>query len=98
MPLAKKWSDYTSGNIRNIPNVYGVYELGYNKRIIYIGSGELAHRIQEHEREAKTVTNYRFEKTGSRKRARQRERAELKEYRREHGRLPKYNDRIPPAP
>lgn len=92
MPLAKPWSTYSS---LNIPNQIGVYELGWAKNIVYIGEGDIAKRIACHD--AKEEVNFqqiRYEITNSKKRAEQRERAELRRFKQKNDQLPKHNFQI----
>lgn len=105
MPLAIKWSKFTIENLGRVDPVYGVYELGdKDKNIIYIGQGFLRDRLLAHkisdEPCFKKARYYRFEKTGSKERAEQRERAEMNRYERQYGELPECNKRreYPPAP
>ena len=106
MPLAVKWSKFTDEYLERADPVYGVYELGdKDKNIIYIGQGILTERLWSHKKSHKTCFNkaqyYRFEKTGGKQRAEQRERAEMNQYERQHGNLPECNKRKeypPPRP
>lgn len=91
MPISKQWSSYKN---QTLPNQLGVYELAYNKKTVYIGSGNIANRIANHDAKGWNITNVRYEVTNSKRRARQRERAEQRQYRRKNNRLPKYNKRI----
>jgi len=91
MPISKRWSQYKS---LDLPNQIGVYELGYNKNIIYIGCGDVANRISRHDRKNWNFNHIRYQITNSRRRAKQRERAEQRNYKEKYGRLPKYNYRI----
>lgn len=96
MPLSKRWAPYTNATI---PDQVGVYELGYNKQLIYIGSGTIANRIASHDSDGKPITHIRYEITNSRTRALQRERSELHSYgTSRRGDLPKYNTEIPAPP
>jgi hypothetical protein len=92
MPLKRKWSKY---NGLNLPNQIGIYELGYNKRVIYIGEGDIADRIARHDQRGMNFTHVRYEITNSKRRAGQRERAELRSYKKKHGGTPKYNEQDP---
>ena len=90
------WYSFTSGNLANVPIASGVYWLGVNSRVIYIGSASnLNERLRAHYntndsciRKASqfaidTYSNYT-----------ERERQLLQAYRQKHGRLPECNDRI----
>lgn len=40
MPIAKKWSNFKKENVKEVPDVYGVYELANEaKSTVYIGEG-----------------------------------------------------------
>jgi len=91
MPLAKRWSTYKE---LDIPNQLGVYELGWCGNVVYVGNGDIANRIACHDRKEWNFHQIRYEITNSKKRAGQRERAELRIFRDEKDRLPKYNSRI----
>ena len=106
MPLAIRWSKFTYENLNRVDPVYGVYELGdKDKNIIYIGQGVLRDRLLVHKIGDKPCFKraryYRFEKTGGKERAEQRERVEMNAYEKQHdGELPPCNKRkeYPPAP
>lgn len=96
MPLPVRWSRFTYDNLDRVDYVYGVYELAdRNENIIYIGQGVLRDRLLFHKKGGdpciKRARYYRFEKTGSKLRAEQRERAEMNYYKRRHGELPVCN-------
>jgi len=99
MPLFKKWSYFNMANISVESDGFGVYELGDSSRnILYIGEGHVQDRLYSH---FINGTNpipgtglYRVEYTGSKERAGQRERAELRDFIRTHGDCPKFNDRL----
>jgi len=78
---------------------YGVYELAdASGNILYIGEGHVQSRLYSHFISASDPTPgvglYRVEYTGSKERAEQRERAELRDFTRSHGDCPKFNDRL----
>ena len=105
MPLPVKWSKFTYENLDSVNPVYGIYELGdKNKSIIYIGQGVLSERLWAHKTSNKPCLKktryYRFEKTGGKERAEQRERAEMNKCERQYGVLPECNKRRehPPRP
>ena len=105
MPLAIRWSKFTEENLDRVDLVYGVYELGdKDKNIIYIGQGVLSERLWAHKTSGKPCLKkaryFRFEKTGGKLRAEQRERAEMNSYEDQYGALPECNKRreYPPAP
>lgn len=99
LPIAKRWSSFDEESVNVVPPNYGVYELGNRLRnVIYIGSGILSERLNAHLRSRNPCTQksyyFRYERTDSEARARQRERALLRDYERTHGRLPLCNERI----
>ena len=105
MPLAIRWSKFTKENLDRVDPVYGVYELGdKNKNVIYIGQGILSERLWAHKTSDrpcfKKARYYRFQKTGGKERAEQRERAEMNVYEDQYGVLPECNKRreYPSAP
>lgn len=93
MPLSQGWTKYEAGAP---PGQVGVYELSYNKQsVVYIGSGGIAGRLRQHAQDSNlTFTHYRCEITNSRRRARQRERAEQRQFERKKGRLPSHNKQV----
>lgn len=98
MSITKKWSRYTKDNIRTIPSVYGVYELSDgSKHTVYIGEGNLHDRLLAHfaaGSDPTPGTSYvRYETTGSKQRAVQRQNALLSEFLKKHGGLPRYNQK-----
>jgi len=106
VPLPVKWSKFTDEDFDRVDEVYGVYELGdKDKNVIYIGQGILRDRMLAHKASNKTCVKktqyYRVEKTGGKKRAEQRERAEMNKYERQNDVLPECNKRKeypPPRP
>lgn len=99
MPLYKKWSAFNKVNVLNETDAYGVYELGdSNGEIVYIGHGRIRDRLNSHflggRHPIPRTSLYRFAVTGSKQRAEERERAEIKAYFRTHGRCPSYNKRL----
>ncbi len=99
MGIAKRWSRFEDEKLEEVPDVYGVYELGNRLRnVIYIGQGKLWSRLWDH-----CVTDdpcirksywFRYETTGGKLRAEQRERALLTEYWDEYGTYPECNKRF----
>ena len=99
MPLYKKWSAFNKENVLAETDAYGVYELGdRNGEIVYIGQGRISSRLNSHFLSGRhpipRTSLYRVEIIGSKKRAEQRERAEIRAYMRTHGTCPSYNDRL----
>ena len=100
MPLLIKWSAFDKNNVLAESNSYGIYEIGDNDgKIRYIGEGRLKDRLNSHfvggEEPIPRSAKYRKEVTGSKQRAEERERAELRAYSRTHdGNLPPSNKRL----
>jgi hypothetical protein len=95
MPIKAKWIEFKQENIELIhPNETGVYECGYARgaRVVYIGSGSIRARLLSHKQKAKFlgVTHFRKRKT-SLSEARRAEEKLLSEFKRKHGKLPKFN-------
>lgn len=90
-----RWIPFTKENVRRVLDVYGAYELANaNKEVIYIGCGKLRSRLLTHFKDIVGVAYFRYEKTGSQERAKQRERMLLRKYLSTHGgKLPKFNER-----
>lgn len=77
------------------PRQVGVYELAMGPYIVYIGSGRIWKRLRAHDRdEEKSWNRYRCLITNDRRRARQKERRELRRFLQRHDRLPKFNKQI----
>lgn len=99
MPLFQKWSHFDKEHVLNEPDSFGVYELGdgYGD-IIYIGEGRVRDRLNSHFVNGRSpipgTAKYRAEITGSKERAEQRERRELRDYISTHGDCPRFNDRL----
>jgi hypothetical protein len=102
MGISKKWSDYTKYNVSGEPDTFGVYEIAHYRtdEVLYIGEGRIQSRLRAHfpdgHRAHENVVGadvYRYEETGSKLRARQRQNVLLREFKHDYGRLPKYNQR-----
>jgi excinuclease UvrABC nuclease subunit len=95
--IQKKWSPFKEEKIKDVPDVFGVYELAdENREIVYIGHGKLKERLSEHFRK-KTCPGarfFRYEKTSNKERAEEREKALLKRFEKENKRLPECNKRL----
>ena len=99
MPLFQKWSHFDKEHVLSEPNSLGIYELGDSSgNILYIGEGRLHDRLNSHFINGGDpipgTSKYRAEITGSKERAEQRERAELRDYIKTHGNCPRFNDRL----
>jgi len=97
MPLPIRWSYFTKDNISRETDNFGIYELGNDDDILYIGEGKVYTRLMLHfptgSEPVVGASYYRVEYTGSKLRAEQRQNAELGAYERTHGRLPRFNHR-----
>lgn len=99
MPLFKKWSKFNKDNVESESNGYGVYELGDSDgNTIYVGEGKMRNRLNSHflnnTHPIPKASYYRLEPTGSKLRAQQRERSEIRAHRRSTGRCPSYNMKL----
>ena len=100
MPLSVRWSAFNKKTVLAEPNSYGVYEIGGSDgQIMYIGQGRIKDRLNSHfvggEHPVGHSAKYRKEITGSKQRAEERERAELRTYVESNdGHLPPYNKRL----
>jgi hypothetical protein len=98
MPLAKRWSQYAKDYVSREYDNYGVYELGNDWDILYIGEDKIYTRLMSHfPNSSEPVvgsSHYRVEYTGSKEQAQKRQNAELKLYKRHYGRLPRFNQRV----
>jgi len=97
MPLAIKRSSFTKENVARETDNYGVYELGNDDYILYIGEGNIYRQLMSHFPQGRApivgASYYRVEYTGGKAKAVQRQNAELAAYKRKYGRYPKFNQR-----
>ena len=98
MPIGKRWSKYTKDHVRNVPNIYGTYELADgDKNVVYIGEGKLYDRLMAHFATGSdpipAVSHFRYEVTKRKQRAKQRQNALLSKFEENYGKLPKYNQK-----
>ena len=92
-----KWWIYRKGLVKYDPDKLGVYELAdESKNTVYYGSGKIKTRLLDHinKKECPLARNYRYELFNTEKECREREEELLEEYKRIHGKLPTYNERI----
>src|SRR5205809_3885633 len=99
MPLFKKWSAFNKFNVTMETDAYGIYELAdRDGNIVYIGQGRIYSRLNSHFLNSRDpipkASYYRIEIAGSKERAEQRERSEIKAHIRTHGNCPSYNMRL----
>jgi hypothetical protein len=90
------WWSYNSDIVKHDLDNFGVYELGdSNKDTMYYGSGKVKTRLQDHlnKRECPLARYYRIEYC-SETECRANEQSLLEAYKRVHGKLPMYNERI----
>ena len=90
------WYQFTQSNLATVPTVSGIYCLGVNNGIIYIGSShDLHERLTEHYYSTDTCIQkagqFAIEPCSN---YLERERERLQAFRAEHGRLPECNDRL----
>ena len=91
-----KWYSFTTDNLAMVPQISGVYCLGQNNNIIYIGSSNNLHdRLTDHYYSTdpciKQATQFAIEPCTNYK---EREKERLRNFQMEHGKLPACNDRI----
>lgn len=98
MPIRGRKRRFTDTNISDAPQCDGVYGIYRNKELIYIGKGEgksgVKSRLQaahQDKRGKGNATSFQFEKS---KDASGREKRLLEQYKKAHGKLPRYNDRV----
>jgi hypothetical protein len=97
MPLSIRWSYFTKDNVAREVDNFGVYELGNDYDILYIGEGQVYTRLMCHFPQSSEpivgASYYRVEYTGSKERCVQRQNAELEAYFRANGCYPAFNTR-----
>jgi hypothetical protein len=79
------------------PDELGVYELGdETKNTVYYGSGKIKTRLMDHlnKEECPMARYYRFELFRTEEECRAREQQLLDDYKKAHGKLPMYNERL----
>ena len=95
MPLQIKWSDFKKDNVSKESENYGVFELGNDSGVLYIGEGHIHSRLLRHfPNDMEPVVGasyYRVEYTQSKKRCEQRKSAELNSYFKDKKTYPKFN-------
>ena len=90
------WYDFTLTNVNMVPQISGVYCLGINNQIIYIGSSiNLQERLTDHYYSSdpciKQARQFAIEPCSNYK---ERERQRLLQYQADNGKLPACNDQI----
>jgi hypothetical protein len=99
MPIRGKKQRFTDGNIDKAPNKAGVYVLSQYRETIYIGKSDIGNSVKSRLRSAKKgstpgckgATSFQVECC---KGPSKREKQLLEQYKKQHGRLPRMNDRI----
>jgi len=98
MPIRGKKRRFTNINISNAPECDGVYGIYRYQKLIYIGKGEgkdgIKSRLQAAQQDKRgrgKATSFCVEKC---KKPSEREKQLLKQYRKLHGKLPRYNDKV----
>lgn len=92
-----KWWEYNKAMASLDPDKLGVYELGdKDKNTVYYGSGKIKTRLLDHinKKECPLARYYRFELFDTEEKCRAREEELLETYKRKHGKLPLYNEKI----
>lgn len=98
MPIDKKWSHFTKEQVGKEDNKFGCYELSdTNKNVHYIGEGLVKNQLLSHftggNAPCPGTKFYRVEYTGGKDKAVQRQNALLRDYKKKHGKLPKFNQK-----
>lgn len=93
----RTWYPFNQSNLGLVPEESGVYWLGVDNAIIYIGSAiDLRQRLTDHYHTSdpciSRARQFAIEPCSN---YRERERQLLQAYRNEHGRLPECNDYLP---
>lgn len=97
MPIRGKKQRFTDTSISNAPECDGVYGIWRNNELMYIGqsggNSGVKSRLQAARRDkrGKGATSFQVERC---KDPSEREKQLLKQYKKLHGGLPRYNDRI----
>ena len=97
MPISSAKYDFSASNIERTPDRQGVYGLYQGGDTIYFGRGtSIRDRLRSHHRGTEgrctqSASLFNWEETG---RPISREKDLLEEYQRQHGRLPRCNDRV----
>lgn len=97
MPIKAKWYNFDHASLA--PETSGVYEIGYesNGLVVYIGKSgtSIRSRVVSHtkRKDMGNATHFRFRKTNNAESA---ERKLLLEYKKQHGKYPRFNKNLPP--
>lgn len=98
MPINKKWSTYSKDNVKaNATDNLGAYEIGNSLEVLYIGEGQVKTRLLHHFPNAREPvvggSGYRVQYTGTKAKAVKLQNELLAEFKKKHGRLPRFNER-----
>jgi len=91
------WWSYNTTMVSSDRDDFGVYELADDsKNTVYYGSGKVKTRLLDHlnKKECPMARFYRVEYFSTETECREREQKLLEEYKKAHGKLPMYNERI----
>ena len=95
MPLQIKWSNFNKDNVSRESDNYGVFEIGNDSGVLYIGEGHIHSRLISHFPQGTEpvvgASYYRVEYTGGKERCEQRKSAELDAHYKNNGSYPKFN-------
>jgi hypothetical protein len=95
--VLSQWWTYDRSIVAYSPDELGVYELGDESRItVYYGSGKIRARLLDYlnKKECPMARYYRFELFITEEECRAKEQQLLDDYKRRHGILPMYNEKI----
>jgi hypothetical protein len=97
MPLPIRWSYFTKESVSRESDNYGVYELGNDTGVLYVGEGHVLSRLMCHFPQGTEpvvgASYYRVEYTGGKDRCVQRQNAELGAFYRQNSCYPRFNSR-----
>ena len=108
MSIHKRWSNYTIKNASSEPDKFGVYEIGdiETGAILYVGEGNIRNGLLAHTPDGGRkkhvsifgtsivgIYGYRFEITGTKEKAKQRQKELLKDFKKTYGSLPRFNQK-----
>jgi hypothetical protein len=97
MPLKIKWSTFTKEEVSKEKNELGVYEIGNDKGILYIGEGKVKDGLMGHFAGGALpivgASYYRVEFTKAKERSGERKNAELEKYKKQNKEYPHFNQR-----
>ena len=101
MPIPKRWSPFTRSVLESVPNVAGIYELGYaSGEVVYIGSGDsqqgVKGRLYFHKNhKPPSVKYFRYLEAGFFQSPIRMEQHHCELFKKRYGRLPRLQYRMP---